>query len=200
MPRCVETTILQRENLQREKPMNKELTRKFDVSSADIGASELSRELRRGTGDRLARRRGIAALSLVAVGSMGMISLYQLGLIKHLPEPPLPRLNADKVDASAEAYKKLSMPDAVLGLNSYAVTLALTAMGGEDRVRTAPWIPLVLAAKVAVDAVQAGKLTWDQWAEHRAFCSWCLLAAGATFATVPLAVPEARQAWHHLTS
>jgi hypothetical protein len=46
----------------------------------------------------------VVGLSLAALGSMGFIFLYQLGLIKHLPEPPLPGFNADKVDASSEAY------------------------------------------------------------------------------------------------
>ena len=72
--------------------------------------------------------------------------------------------------------------------------MGLAAMGGADRATQRPWIPLALAAKVLVDAAQSGKLTVDQWTKHRAFCFWCLLAAGATFATVPLALPEARAA------
>jgi len=50
----------------------------------------------------------------------------------------------------------------------------------------------------AFDAVQAGKLSVNQWTEHRAFCFWCLLAAGSTFAAVPLVVPEARAALRQL--
>jgi hypothetical protein len=61
-------------------------------------------------------------------------------------------------------------------------------------VRERPWLPLALAGKVAFDVLQAAKLTRDQWAKHRAFCSWCLLAAGATLAMAPLVVPEARAA------
>jgi uncharacterized membrane protein len=131
---------------------------------------------------------------------MGIITLYQMGIIKHLPEPPLPYLNADKVDASAEAYAYFATPDGALGLLSYATTLVLAAMGGQERATEQPWIPLALMAKVAVDAAGAGKLTVDQWTKHRAFCSWCLLAAGATFATVPLVVPEARAAFRQITS
>ncbi|MDP8950327.1 MAG: vitamin K epoxide reductase [Actinomycetota bacterium] len=160
---------------------------------------ELSRQLREGTGRFLAGRRRVVGTSLVSIGSMALISLYQLGIIKHLPEPPLLRFDADKVDAASEAYSTLSMPDAPIGLGSYAATLALAAMGGEDRARERPWIPLALAAKVLVDATQAGKLSVDQWKDHRAFCFWCLLAAGATFATVPLALPEARAALRHLS-
>lgn len=132
------------------------------------------------------------------MGSMAVISLYQMGLIKHLPEPPLPGLDADKVDAAPEAYQKLSMPDAVLGMASYAATATLAAMGGEDRARTAPLVPLALAAKAGFDAYQAMVLTKDQMTKHQAFCSWCLLAAGATLGTVPLVVPEARAAWREL--
>ena len=63
--------------------------------------------------------------------------------------------------------------------------MILAAMGGEDRAGQRPWLPLALAGKVALDALGAGKLTIDQWTKHRAFCLWCLLAAGATFAKRP---------------
>ncbi len=77
---------------------------------------ELSRQLRRGSGGDLRRRRGIVGLSLLASASMGLITLYQMGIIRHLPEPPLPGLDADEVDASGEAYARLQTPDAALGL------------------------------------------------------------------------------------
>lgn len=161
---------------------------------------ELSEQLRNGTGEFLRRRRGIVGLALTAAGSMGVISLFQTGVIKHLPDPPLPYFNSDKVDAAGEAYAMLGTPDAALGLGSYAATLGLAAMGGENRATEKPLIPLALAAKVIFDAAQAGKLSVDQWTEHRAFCIWCLVAAGATFATVPLAFPEARAALQSLRS
>lgn len=155
---------------------------------------ELSRELRRGDGDDLRRRRGIVGLTMAAIGAMGVVALYQTGIIERIPEPPLPGLDAEEVDASAEAYERFDTPDAVIGLNSYGTTMMLAAMGGSDRARTRPWIPLVLAGKTLFDAAQAGKLTYDQWTKHRSFCSWCLLASAATLATVPLALPEARRA------
>jgi uncharacterized membrane protein len=159
---------------------------------------ELSRQLREGSGPFLARRRGVVGLSLAAAGAMGLIALYQTGIIAHLPEPSLPRLDADKVDAAAEAYAYLAVPDGVLGLGSYAATMGLAAMGGQDRAVERPWLPLALAAKVAFDTLVSGKLTADQWFKHRAFCFWCLLASGATFASLPLVVPEARAAFRQL--
>src|SRR5947208_15579452 len=114
-------------------------------------ADRLSRELRTGTSPDLRRRRGVVGLSLLASASMGVIALYQTGLIRHLPEPPLPRMDADRVDSSAEAYEKFIVPDAILGLGSYAATMGLAAMGGKDRAREMPLIPLAQAAKVAFD-------------------------------------------------
>jgi hypothetical protein len=159
-----------------------------------MNPEELSRQLRRGTSESLARRRKIAGLALTAAGSMGVISLYQLGIIGHLPDPPLPGFDSDKVDAAPDAYSWFQTPDGPIGLGSYAVTLGLAAMGGENRAEEKPLIPLALALKVALDALQAGKLTVDQVAKHRALCVWCLIAAGATFAAVPLVIPEARAA------
>lgn len=155
----------------------------------------LSDELRNVGGAALGRRRGIVALSLLASSAMGAIALYQNGIIKHLPDPPLPYVDSEKVDASAEAYKYLQVGDSALGLGSYAATLALAAMGPADRVASAPWLPLALGVKVLFDAIYAAKLTVDQWTRHRAFCVYCLTAAGATFASVPLAYPEAREAF-----
>jgi hypothetical protein len=161
----------------------------------DVDAEQLSLELRHTEGDRhLDARRRIVGLSLTAAGCMGLIGLYQLGIIKHIPEPPLPGMDADTVDASAEAYEKLRVGDAFLGFVSYGVTMLLAAAGGRHRWREQRWLPLALAGKGALDAAQAAKLTVEQWTKHRAFCFWCLTAATATFITLPLTLREARAA------
>lgn len=160
-----------------------------------MAPEELSEYLRTTDGLILWCRRGIVLTSLGAGLCMMLVSLYQVGVIKSLPEPPLPRMNADRVDAAPEAYHRMGipMPDAFLGLLSYAVTAALAAVGGPERIERLGWIPLLLLAKVLTDAVQAGRLSWEQWSVHQSFCFWCLLAAALTFIAVPLAVPEA---WH----
>ena len=149
----------------------------------------------RSAADRFTRRRRqVVGLSLVSAACMGVIAAYQIGLTRHVPEPPLPLLDADEVDASAQAYAKFSTGDAFLGFASYALTMLLAGIGGPRRHETHPYVPLAMAAKAAFDAAQAAKLTVDQWVHHRAFCSWCLTAAGATFAALPLVMLEARSA------
>jgi Vitamin K epoxide reductase family len=161
-------------------------------------AETLSRELRLGSDRFLSRRRGIVMLSLTAAGSMDLISLYQMGIIQHLPQPPLPMLDSDKVDASAEAYSRFSTPDGILGLGNYVMTAGLAAMGGKDRAEEQPWIPVALAGKVVFDTSQAVRLFFDQKNKYKSFCFWCLLAAGTTMATIPLVIPETIVALRHL--
>ena len=102
------------------------------------------------------------------------------------------------MDASPEAYEWLSTPDAILGVTSFGVTMTLAAMGGRDRARKQPYIPLALAAKTVLDVFNAARLTRDQWTKHRAFCIWCLIAAGSTLASLPFVIPETAEASRNL--
>jgi len=161
-------------------------------------AERVSRELRLGSADVLRRRRRVAAMALSAMGSLGVVTAYQMGLFRHLPEPPLSIFDADGVDASGEAYHFLKTPDGALGLLSYAATVALAGMGTARRAQEKPWIPLALAVKVGLDAVSGLYLTVEQASRHRRFCSWCLTASALSLAMVPQVVPEARAAARHL--
>lgn len=158
----------------------------------------LSWALREGQTPDLNRRRRVVGLSLVAAAAMGVVSLYQMGLVRKVPEPPFGPFDGAKVSGSAQGYAVLEMPDAPLALLSYATTLTLAAMGGADRSRRMPLVPLALAGKVAVDALVSAKLSADQATRYKAACLWCLSASAATWAMVPLVVPEAKEAWRHL--
>ena len=158
----------------------------------------LREELRRGHTPALRRRRGIVGLSLAAIGAMGTVAAYQTGLLRRLPELPWQPFDAAAVTGSAEAYALLGTPDGALGLGSYATTLALAAAGGANRAKSAPWIPLALGAKALLDTANAARLAVREWRRHRALCSWCLVAVFASFATLPLALPEARTALEQL--
>jgi hypothetical protein len=148
----------------------------------------------------LAHRRLAMALTVLGMTSLAIISLYQVGILKHLPEPPLPGLDAERVNGSAEAYEILNTPDAVLGLGSYAATLGLEALGGADRVRRNPWVPLALAAKCGVDTFQAARLTRKSWIHFRAFSFYSLITVAATFLTLPVVLPETLAAWRKIRS
>ncbi|MBA2495652.1 MAG: hypothetical protein H0V33_00875, partial [Acidimicrobiia bacterium] len=73
--------------------------------SGSAAAEAVSDDLRRGTGDWLEERRRMASLGRGAMVSMGVVAAYQYGLIRRPPEPTLPALDAEAVDASGEAYQ-----------------------------------------------------------------------------------------------
>ena len=155
---------------------------------------ELGRELRGGSGAFLQRRRQIIGLTFFSSSVLGLIALYQMGVLKTLPSPRWPGFDAEKVHSSAQGYSMLATPDALLGLASYGVTACLAGMGSGDRWKTHPLIPVGMGLKVLADATFAGKLTLAECTKFRAFSVWSLLTAGATFAVLPLAIPEAKAA------
>lgn len=157
-------------------------------------AEAVSDALRRGSDDLLQARRRVAGAALVGIASLGVVAAYQTGVVKHLPDPPLGPFHSDAVDAAGEAYAIGHLPDAALGIGSYAITLILAVMGGRDRHRQRPWVPLALLTKAAYDAVSSAYLTAEQASKHRRFCSYCLVAAAAAASMLPNAIPEARAA------
>ncbi|HEY7358964.1 MAG TPA: vitamin K epoxide reductase family protein [Ktedonobacterales bacterium] len=158
----------------------------------------LSWQLRKTANPFLRERRGIIGLSLLATAALSLMGLYQMGILRRLPEPRLQHFDAEEVNRSAEAYRWLETPDAFLGLASYVATMTLAAMGGPDRAENRPWIPLALAAKVGLDAALAGFQVLMQARKLHTYCSWCLLSSAATLGSLPLVVPEARAALKRL--
>ena len=155
-------------------------------------AQKLARTWRRGKTPSLRRRRHTATTALASTTVMAGLSIYQLGVIRRLPELPLPGFDANRVDASAQAYQLLGSPDATLGVVSYSVTAALAVLGGE---KPPPALTALVAGKAAIDLGWAAKLTLDQATKHRAACSWCLLATSLTVATFVNAAAELRANW-----
>ncbi len=161
-------------------------------------AEAVSDALRREDSAALTGRRRVFGLALGAAASLGVVGLYQSGIVRHLPDPPLRWFDSDKVDASGEAYANFATPDSAVGIISYGVTAALAGMGAADRATERPWLPLALAAKTGFDALGASYLTAEQLSKHRKLCGYCLVAAAASLTAFPAAIPEARMAWRTL--
>ena len=157
----------------------------------------LSEYLRTGSDAELRRRRAIIALSLVGSAMGHLVGAYQTGLVRHLPDPPGP-FDSDRVDASAYAYSRLSTPDGLPMIATYAITATLAGAGGPDRAERTPLLPLALAAKAFSDVVVTVELAREEWAEQRAFCAYCQVATLVSVATAALALPDARRAWRRL--
>lgn len=161
-------------------------------------AEAVSDSLRRQDSPDLRRRRAAVGMSLLATAALAVVEAYQVGLIRRVPEPAVSWLDADRMDASGEAYHSFATPDAGLGIISYGITIALLGAGSGDRVQDRPWLPLLAAAKVVFDAGNGSYLFAEQVTKHGKLCSWCTAAAAASLASVPLVLPEALTAWRKL--
>jgi uncharacterized membrane protein len=162
--------------------------------STSKAAEAVSDALRREDSEHLSARRRVALLQMVSNAALSVVGLYQFGLIRRVPEPSLPGLDADAVDASGEAYAIGHTPDSTLGIVSGGVTMVLAGMGGPSRASDQPLLPLALFAKTLLDAVNGAYLTAEQLTKHKKVCSFCTVSAIALVASVPAAWPEARAA------
>ncbi|MFN2454467.1 MAG: vitamin K epoxide reductase family protein [Pyrinomonadaceae bacterium] len=169
--------------------MKKELTK----SAANRQAQQLRRELQEGDTDDLRRRRAIIGLSLLGVGAMAAVSLFQTGMVKHLPDPPLESFNSDKVNSSETAYM-MGVPDGTVSLASLAANVPLAAFGGIRRAEEQPLVPLIVAGKAAVEAVVAGWYFYQMPTKEKAWCGYCITGALVNFGICALSLPEAMRA------
>jgi len=160
--------------------------------------TQLSYELREGQSEDMTRRRWIIGLSMVGAAIGQIVSLYQTGIIKHLPDPPISLFDSDKVDASDYAYKRLDTPDALMMLANYAGTAWLAGAGGLNRAETNPVLPIAMGAKALADTAIAVQLGREEWQENKALCFYCQVATVASIATTVLAVPEVVRAFRTL--
>ena len=131
------------------------------------------------------------AADLTAITALGMVVLYQVGLVRHLPDAGLHGAASDRVAGSPRAYWVLHTPDAALGIASYATTVVLAAAGGADRYRKAPWLSYLFASKLLADGVVATVLLREERRAREGVCSWCLVASVAALLAAPLGIPEA---------
>ncbi|QNH63804.1 vitamin K epoxide reductase family protein [Hymenobacter sediminicola] len=165
-----------------------------------MNPTQLSHELRNGQSPDLTRRRWIIGLSILGVAAGQIVSLYQTGIIKHLPDPPAGPFDSDKVDASDYGYKRLDTPDALPMMVTYGLTACLAGAGGIRRATTQPALPVAMAAKTLFDTANTLFLSREEWQENKALCFYCQMATVASVVSLVLALPEASKGLKKLLS
>lgn len=139
------------------------------------GPDLLRRDLRHSRAPAMRLRRAIVGASLLGTACMAVTTLYQAGVLKHVPEPPLRGFDSDRVNASDTAYG-LGMPDSPLGLLAHAVAIAFALRGGADRAERHPWLPIAAAAAAAPAAAVGAKFVFHEMpVKERAWCPWCVV-------------------------
>ncbi len=174
--------------------MKNEMTRTL---TGELEPQQLRRELQRGSSDDLRRRRGIIGLSLVGMAAMTAVTLFQTGVVRHLPDPPVDGFDSDKVNSSDTAYA-LGVPDGALSLASLAANIPLAAFGRENRAEQMPLVPLAAAAKATVEAIVAGWYFYQMPTKEKAWCGYCIVGALTNWGIAALTLPEAKKALESL--
>lgn len=154
---------------------------------------ELRRELQENNNDGLRRRRKIIGLSLLGMAAMGAVSLFQTGIIKHLPDPPIEGFDSDKVNSSDTAYG-LGVPDGTISFASLAANIPFAAFGGENRAEEMPLVPIAAATKATVEAVVALWYFYQMPTKEKAWCGYCIAGAICNVGIAALTLPEAGKA------
>ncbi len=125
-----------------------------------------------------ATRAGLLLGSGVAMGTLVPVALYQLGLLRHLPDPPSALFDSDGI-ASSKAAHPLGVPDSLLGLVNFGATFAL-ALAVEDCPKARKLLRVKLAMDGGAAAFNFGRQVWS----FRRLCSWCTGTSVAALATV----------------
>ena len=138
--------------------------------------------------------RSIGYCSIGAIGTLAVVAAYQVGALVHLPDPSGKVFDSDRVVSSKES-RVFGLPDALLGITSYATTLAL-AQAAARRPDSRPLYEAV-GLKVWIDFIESVFKAAEQWPRHKALCSWCL---GVTAASVGNLALFKASSWERSTS
>jgi uncharacterized membrane protein len=160
--------------------------------------NRLRQQIQYSENDDMRRRRAIVGLSLAGIASMMPVILYQTGIIKHLPDPPVGNFDSDKVNGSKTAFG-YGGGDAPLSVITHAISLAAAAFGGSERVEQRPWLPLAAAGLAGAQAgVAAVYLFYQMPKVDKAWCPYCITDALMHMGTFALTLPEAKKALDRL--
>lgn len=171
----------------------------LEIAQNVVGLSpqELRRELQEGDSPGLKWRRRVIGLSLFGISVTAVISLFQTGVVRHLPDPPIEGFDSEKVMSSDPAYM-FGNADATMALASAAMNLPIASFGGADRASQMPMVPIAASAKSAVDAAAAGWYFYDMATREKAWCIYCIFTAATFLGIFALTLPEAREAINNL--
>lgn len=109
----------------------------------------------------------LVGASCVALVTLVPVTLYQLGAVSRLPDPPFSVFESERITTSKAAHP-FGIPDGLLGLASFGTTLVLALLSKRSRVASH-----LLGAKLVLDASVAAFNASRQIVSFGKLCSWC---------------------------
>lgn len=156
-------------------------------------------ELRHGKSKALNTRRKVFLLSALGLVDFSIISLYQAGIIRHLPDPAHPIFDSDQVNASEEAFQ-FGVPDGPVSAAAYATTMVLASAGGSENTGRKPVLDLALGATVAGNALGALYYLYNMIFKQKKVCPYCVTGAAINIASAIIIAPTVLKSTRKLFS
>lgn len=139
-------------------------------------------KVRKRSNKRAANRREIALLSAMGIIDFIPISLYQLGLIRHLPDLPGDLFDSDYVNASKEA-QVAGIPDGPVSLLMYAANLVMVGEALKKKKKRNVF-DYLLAGNALGQAAGGAFYLYTMTVRQKKICPYCVTGALINFATL----------------
>lgn len=143
---------------------------------------DIIKNIRQDSSTATSQRRKIAALSAVGLVDFSIISLYQLGYIRSLPDLPGKIFDSNKVNASKDAVI-LGLPDGPLTLGMYALNIVV-ASAASKLGKTRNLFDYLLGGLVVAQAAGAAHYLINMATVQKKACPYCIIGALINFATL----------------
>lgn len=134
------------------------------------------------------RRRKVLALSAAGLVDFSIISMYQTGIIKHMPDIPHPLFASDKVNGAKDAYM-FGVPDGPVSALVYSLSMVLAAAGGSEKANRPPVFDAALGATVAGNAIGAVYYLFNMIFKQKKVCLYCVTGAAINIASAVIIAP-----------
>ena len=136
------------------------------------------------------RRRRLAVMAAIALADAAYVSLYQIGILRRVPDLPMKSFDSNKVMRSKSAYL-LGLPDAVVAVSFYGLVLTLASVKANRFFRHRRHRSALLAGVVGAGSLASLGYLADMLFRQRRLCLYCLGAIGLTLGMAPLSLREA---------
>lgn len=158
---------------------------------------EIRRALIAEKSDALSRRRNVILLSAIGLVDFSIISLYQTGVIKKLPDLPYKVFDSNKVNKAPEAYA-MGVPDGPISAAVYAATMILASAAGSENSGRKPIFDVMLGGAVLGNAAGAAYYLYDMIFKQKKVCLYCVTGAAINFASAAIVAPLVTKAFKKL--
>ena len=143
------------------------------------------------------QRHPLTAVAVVGLLTALYLGSYQLHFIHRLWDPFFGSASSERILNSSIA-RELPIPDALLGAFAYLLEILGSALGGEKRWRTAPWLVISFGVLVGLMGLTSLCLIIAQPVFFHAWCTLCLLSAALSIGIVIPAMDELMASLHYL--